>query len=120
MAIDTEPCLSFGEDLSALLDAELEAGREAELRAHLATCDTCRAHLASLASVNDGLRAQVVAWEVERPDPELASHREHLDDVERLSDAYRLQAGADRLIVCQVLEIRHDGPGEAADVPWRR
>jgi negative regulator of sigma E activity len=59
MASDTEPCLSFGEDLSALLDGELEAGREAELRAHLATCEPCRTHLASLASVNDGLRALV-------------------------------------------------------------
>jgi len=59
MAIDTEPCLSFGEDLSALLDGELEAGREAEVRAHLATCEPCRTHLASLASVNEGLRALV-------------------------------------------------------------
>jgi anti-sigma factor RsiW len=59
MAIDTEPCLSFGEDLSALLDGELEAGREEQVRAHLAACEACRAHLASLGSVNAGLRALV-------------------------------------------------------------
>jgi anti-sigma factor RsiW len=57
MAIVSEPCLSYGEDLSALLDGELDSAREAELRAHLAACEACRTHLASLASVNDGLRA---------------------------------------------------------------
>ncbi len=57
MAIVSEPCLSYGEDLSALLDGELDSAREAELRAHLVACEPCRTHFASLAGVNDGLRA---------------------------------------------------------------
>jgi anti-sigma factor RsiW len=48
------------EDLSALLDGELEASREAEVRAHTQGCARCRARLAALARVDVLLAAAPV------------------------------------------------------------
>lgn len=45
-------CARYAEDWSALLDGELDASREAEMRAHAATCASCAAKLASLARVD--------------------------------------------------------------------
>jgi hypothetical protein len=63
----SERCLPFDEDLSALLDGELDAAREVELRSHLASCADCRAHLAALRGVDavlHGLAAPVVRAEL--------------------------------------------------------
>ena len=56
MSQGSERCLPFDEDLSALLDRELDAAREAELRAHLAGCAECRTRLAALREVDAELR----------------------------------------------------------------
>jgi hypothetical protein len=45
-------CMAYDEDLSALLDGELPAGREAELRAHLDVCARCAKRLEELCSVD--------------------------------------------------------------------
>ena len=45
-------CQAIEEDLSALLDEELAPEREAELRAHLATCDRCARRLEELCNVD--------------------------------------------------------------------
>jgi len=73
----TGACSSYAEDWSALLDGELDASREAEMRAHADTCAACAAKLASLARVDvllaglpvpetraallDGLRARIAS-----------------------------------------------------------
>jgi anti-sigma factor RsiW len=48
MVPPSEICRHFEEDLSALLDQELPAEREAELRAHLDACPSCRRQLERL------------------------------------------------------------------------
>lgn len=45
-------CLPFVDDLSALLDDELEAGREAELRAHVESCPHCSRVMHELCNVD--------------------------------------------------------------------
>jgi hypothetical protein len=45
-------CQAIGEDLSALIDEELAPEREAELRAHLETCDRCARRLEELCNVD--------------------------------------------------------------------
>jgi hypothetical protein len=45
-------CLAIEEDLSALIDEELAPEREAELRAHLETCDRCARRLEELCNVD--------------------------------------------------------------------
>jgi anti-sigma factor RsiW len=46
-----------GEALSALLDGELSPVEEAEVRAHLADCDACRAELAATERMRSLVRA---------------------------------------------------------------
>ncbi|MBT38089.1 MAG: hypothetical protein CL938_06020 [Deltaproteobacteria bacterium] len=48
-------CLPFDEDLSALIDSELDEGREAEVRAHVETCSHCAGRLEALGSVDRAL-----------------------------------------------------------------
>jgi anti-sigma factor RsiW len=45
-------CARYADDWSALLDGELGASREAEMRAHAASCASCEARLAALARVD--------------------------------------------------------------------
>jgi negative regulator of sigma E activity len=45
-------CADVDGDLSALIDEELSAAREAEVRAHLEVCASCRARFAALAEVD--------------------------------------------------------------------
>jgi anti-sigma factor RsiW len=47
-----EACLGLDEDLSALIDEELSPEREAEVRAHLDTCDRCALRLQELCNVD--------------------------------------------------------------------
>ena len=54
---DPATCRAFEEDLSALLDGELEPAREAEVRAHTAGCARCAERLARLARVDEALRS---------------------------------------------------------------
>lgn len=49
-------CRTVREDLSARLDGEVDAGRSAELDAHLATCGDCRRFEVELTSVRRALR----------------------------------------------------------------
>jgi hypothetical protein len=53
----SEACAAWAEDLSALLDHELEPARETELRLHLAGCLRCSGELAALARADSALRA---------------------------------------------------------------
>jgi len=64
-----ERCLPFEQDLSALLDGELEAAREAELRAHVGGCPHCGERLAALRGVDAALRG----LELPAVRPELAA-----------------------------------------------
>jgi anti-sigma factor RsiW len=56
MTRTSELCQTFEEDLSALLDRELPAAREAEVRAHLEGCADCQVRLAAFSSLNASLR----------------------------------------------------------------
>lgn len=44
-------CEAWVEDLSALIDGELSAEREAEVRAHVDSCESCRARVGALCQV---------------------------------------------------------------------
>jgi negative regulator of sigma E activity len=50
-------CVGYEEDLSALIDGELGAAREAEVRRHASRCARCSAQLDNLQRVGDALRA---------------------------------------------------------------
>ena len=68
MTTAREICLSFDEDLSALRDGELSSERAAEVEAHLAGCERCRARLASFEAVDadlHGIAAPRVAGDLE-------------------------------------------------------
>lgn len=56
-----EACLAIEEELSALLDEDLEPGREAELRAHLDDCDRCTRRLEELCNVDLALASLPVS-----------------------------------------------------------
>jgi len=51
-----EQCLPFDEDLSAWIDGELDAAREAAVRAHVGSCARCTPRVAALRGVNHSLR----------------------------------------------------------------
>jgi hypothetical protein len=51
-----DDCVHFDEELSALLDGELTAEREASVGEHLAGCSACRSRLVELRAVDAGLR----------------------------------------------------------------
>ena len=53
-------CERFQEMISALLDGELSAEEEAELRAHMAECPDCAAMAAAFAAVSEAVAAQDV------------------------------------------------------------
>ncbi len=50
-------CLAYDDDLSALIDGELSAEREAEVRVHLDACARCRARIEELCNVDLALAA---------------------------------------------------------------
>jgi anti-sigma factor RsiW len=52
MAELSPACREFDEDLSALIDEELDAAREAAVRAHVDGCDRCAARLQALCDVD--------------------------------------------------------------------
>lgn len=45
-------CLAFAEDLSALIDEELDAAREGEVRAHVEICEACAQRLQDLCNAD--------------------------------------------------------------------
>lgn len=57
MSREADPCADWQEDLSALLDGELDRERRAEVRAHLEGCTRCSARLGALRRVDDLLAA---------------------------------------------------------------
>jgi len=81
---DSATCRAFEEDLSALLDGELEPAREAEVRAHTAGCARCAAHLARLARVDEALRSLP---DTETPADLAERLRMRLDEERRRSSA---------------------------------
>jgi len=56
-----ERCRSFEEDLSAFVDGELDAARDAALRAHAAACAACSARVEQLRAVDTALRDAALA-----------------------------------------------------------
>lgn len=52
----TDPTPHLGDEIQDLLDGRLDPAREAEARAHLAACDTCRAEWQQLAWLKTRLR----------------------------------------------------------------
>jgi S-methylmethionine-dependent homocysteine/selenocysteine methylase len=54
-----------------------------------------------------GLRAEVVAWEVQSLPGDHITQREHLAHVEQLGDGYMVHLGDDDALACYLLEIRH-------------
>jgi anti-sigma factor RsiW len=52
-----DDCVGYEEDLSALIDGELGAAREAEVRRHASSCARCTAQLDGLQRIGDALRA---------------------------------------------------------------
>jgi anti-sigma factor RsiW len=62
-------CAPFEEDLSALLDGELDAARSAGVQAHTAACPACARRLAALRAMDvtlQGVAASPLAGEAER------------------------------------------------------
>jgi S-methylmethionine-dependent homocysteine/selenocysteine methylase/SAM-dependent methyltransferase len=56
-----------------------------------------------------GMSAEVVAWELQDVPDELRAHRDHLAQVQQLSDGYMLRMGDDDVLVTYLLEVRHAG-----------
>lgn len=56
-----ERCAPFDDDLSALLDGQLDAPRAAEVRAHAESCRDCAQRLAALRGVDAALRRVAAA-----------------------------------------------------------
>ena len=81
---DPATCRAFEEDLSALLDGELEPARETEVRAHAAGCARCAERLARLARVDEALRSLPDA---ETPADLAERLRVRLDEERRRSSA---------------------------------
>jgi hypothetical protein len=81
---DSATCRAFEEDLSALLDGELEPAREAEVRAHTAGCARCAERLARLARVDEALRSLP---DTETPSDLAERLRVRLDEERRRSSA---------------------------------
>lgn len=77
---DVDPrCAAFEEDLSALLDGELEAARASEVRAHAAACAACTRRLAALRAVDAAL-GDVASAPLHGEPPRLAALRARLAD----------------------------------------
>jgi len=81
---DPATCRALEEDLSALLDGELEPARETEVRAHAAGCARCAERLARLARVDEALRSLPDA---ETPADLAERLRVRLDEERRRSSA---------------------------------
>ncbi len=64
----TESCEAVQPWLSAYIDEELDAKRQAEVQAHLASCDACRRELAALRQTGQALQA----WCVPVVNPQLS------------------------------------------------
>jgi anti-sigma factor RsiW len=56
-----ERCAPFDDDLSALLDGQLDATRAADVRAHAESCRDCAQRLAALRGVDTALRRMAAA-----------------------------------------------------------
>ena len=61
--------------------------------------------IAALAAA--GVSAEVVAWEVQDLPADYREHREHIEEVERLSDAYTVRFDQEAALVVYLLEIVH-------------
>ncbi len=66
-----------------------------------------------------GLVAEVVTWEVADAPISLEAQRAHVDNLERLSDAFHLAIGDTDALVIYLLEIRHAStPARGSAPPW--
>ncbi|MDJ0852970.1 MAG: zf-HC2 domain-containing protein, partial [Myxococcota bacterium] len=93
-------CLPFDEDLSALVDDELGAEREAEVREHLAGCPRCAQRLEALCDVDLTLASL--------PAPEVSGDL-------RARLAARIAADRQAVAPPQAAEQRADAPRSAVD-----
>jgi S-methylmethionine-dependent homocysteine/selenocysteine methylase/SAM-dependent methyltransferase len=64
-----------------------------------------------------GLAAEVIAWEVADAPAFSDAHRAHLDNLERLSDAFHLSIGDSEAMVIYLLEIRHSSEPARGSLP---
>ena len=68
-----------------------------------------------------GLTARVVAWELQDLPPDFLDQREHLVQVERLSDGYTVQVGDTDAVVIYLLEVRHAAATNGdSNAPWNQ
>jgi anti-sigma factor RsiW len=109
---DPSTCRAFEEDLSALLDGELEAAREAEVRAHAAGCTRCAERLARLTRVDEALRSLP---EAETPADLAERLRVRLDEERRRSSASAEDRGRSLLQGRSSNEARRRSSDEARD-----
>ncbi len=114
MSETTAACLAIEADLSALIDAELAPQREAELRAHLETCDRCARRLEELCNVDLVLASL--------PAPEVASDlRARLaGSIAEHERRAALSAPAPPLVPAAVSARREGQPRQAAPPRTRR
>lgn len=75
-----------------------------------------RARTAELLDAH-GLRADIVGWELVSAPATTQWNEEHIAQIERFSDAFRVSAGAKQLLVAYVLAIRHAEPGPSTQTP---
>jgi S-methylmethionine-dependent homocysteine/selenocysteine methylase/SAM-dependent methyltransferase len=66
-----------------------------------------------------GLTGEVVAWELQELPAGYRENLDHLRTVQSSSDGYMLRVGDHDVLVCYLLELRHDtGAGGGISFPW--
>jgi anti-sigma factor RsiW len=103
----SHPCVDWDEDLSALIDGELEATRRVDVEAHVASCVRCNAQLDALRAVDQRL--------AEIPLPEIGGRV----SAARMADAVRTSE-ASRSPSPRVQRPPADSPSRSRTSPPRR
>lgn len=119
MAEHTEACAAWRDDLAGWLVAQIPPDREALLRAHLATCEVCRAEADSLLAVTAvSLAADLDRTAVGEGDPPaelgdriVASIASERRARRRLRTGMAALAGAAAVVVTVVIVADDSGPG---------
>ena len=106
----------WGRGLVDQVIGKLPRALAAEGRAYLTLTSLLSRERTIAAIATAGLAADVVAWELQDLPADYQEHREHIEEVERLSDAYTVRFDEQPALVIYLLEIGHAATPSAP--PW--